>query len=71
MLVVVIDGGESAEEQAGDVRENGSAAWGDTSFGEEIIESSEGVVDALGPLEIEASRVSASRKLTARFCAAW
>jgi hypothetical protein len=28
-------------------------AWGDASFGEEIVESAEGVVDALRPLEIE------------------
>ena len=33
--------------------ENGGAARRDASFGEEIVESAEGVVDALGPLEIE------------------
>jgi hypothetical protein len=53
VLVVVIDGGECAEEQAADVGEDGSAAWGDASFGEEIVEGAEGVVDALRPLEIE------------------
>jgi hypothetical protein len=53
MLVVVIDGGEGAEEQAADVGEHGGAAGRDASFGEEIVESAEGVVDALGPLEIE------------------
>jgi hypothetical protein len=53
MLVVVIDGGEGAEEQAADVNEDGGAAWGDASFGDEIVEGAEGVVDALGPLEIE------------------
>jgi hypothetical protein len=53
MLVVVIDGGEGAEEQAADVREDGSAAGRDASFSEKIVESAEGVVDALRPLEIE------------------
>jgi hypothetical protein len=53
VLVVVIDGGEGAEEQAADVSEDGGAAGRDASFGEEIIESAEGVVHALGPLEIE------------------
>ena len=52
MLVVVLDGGEGAEEQAADVGENGGAAWGDAAFGEEIVEDAEGVVDALRPLEI-------------------
>jgi hypothetical protein len=35
------------------VGEDGGAAWRDASFGEEMVESAEGVVDALGPLEIE------------------
>ena len=52
MLVVVLDGGEGAEEQAADVGENGGAARGDAAFGEEIVEDGEGVVDALRPLEI-------------------
>ena len=33
--------------------EDGGPAWRDASFGEEIVESTKGVVDALGPLEIE------------------
>src|SRR5712692_9073640 len=53
MLVVVIDGGEGAEEQAADVGEDGGAAGRDGSFGQEIVESAERVVYALGPLEIE------------------
>jgi hypothetical protein len=53
MLVVVLDGGEGAEEQAADVGEDGGAARGDAAFGEEIVEDAEGVVDALRPLEIE------------------
>ena len=52
MLVVVLDGGKGAEEQAADVGENGGAARGDAAFGEEIVEDAEGVVDALRPLEI-------------------
>jgi hypothetical protein len=44
MLVVVINGGEGAEEQAADVGEHGGAAGRDASFGEEIVESAEGVV---------------------------
>jgi hypothetical protein len=53
MLVVVIDGGEGAEEEAADVGEDGGPARRDASFGKEIVESAEGVVDALKPLEIE------------------
>jgi hypothetical protein len=53
ILVVVIDGGEGAEEQAANVGEDGGAAGRDASFGEELVESAEGVVDALESLEIE------------------
>jgi hypothetical protein len=52
ILFVVLDGGECAEEQAADVGKDGSAARGDAAFGEEDVESAEGVVDALGPLKI-------------------
>lgn len=52
MLVVVVDGGECAEEQAADVGEDGGTSRGDAAFSEEDVESAEGVVDALGPLKI-------------------
>src|ERR1700686_2853721 len=52
VLVVVVDGGEGTQEKAADVGEDGGAARGDAAFGEEIVESAEGVVDTLGPLEI-------------------
>jgi hypothetical protein len=46
------DGGEGAEEQAGDVGESGGAASGDLAAGEETKEMGEGMVDALGGLEV-------------------
>jgi hypothetical protein len=44
--------GEGTEEQAGDVGESGGAAGGDLSAGEKFVECGEGVVDALGVLEV-------------------
>jgi hypothetical protein len=49
---LVLDGGEGAEEQAGDVGESGGAAGGDVASGEETKEMGEGMVDALGGLEV-------------------
>jgi hypothetical protein len=43
---------EGAEEQAGDVGESGGAASGDVATGEQPKEMGEGMVDALGSLEI-------------------
>jgi hypothetical protein len=54
-LVVVellVDRGEGAEEQAGDVSEAGGAATGDVAAGGEPKEMGEGMVDALGSLEV-------------------
>jgi hypothetical protein len=50
--VTVADVRKSAEEQAGDVGEPSGAARGDLSAGEEFVEGGEGVVDALGILEV-------------------
>jgi hypothetical protein len=47
-----VDGGEGAEEQAGDIGESGGAARGDAPAREEFVEGGEGVVDALGVLEV-------------------
>jgi hypothetical protein len=49
---LLVDGGEGAEEQAGDVGESGGAASGDVAAGEEPKEMGEGMVDALGGLEV-------------------
>jgi hypothetical protein len=49
--MVVVDRGQGAEEEAADVGEDGGAAGRDASFGEEIVESAEGVIDALRILE--------------------
>jgi len=49
---LIADGGEGAEEQAGDVGESGGASRGDLSAGEEFVECGEGVIDALGVLEV-------------------
>jgi hypothetical protein len=49
---LAVNGGQGAEEQAGDVGESGGAAWGDLSAGEELVEGGEGVIDALGILEV-------------------
>jgi len=49
---MVIHGGEGAEDQAGDVGESGSAASGDMAAGEKAEEVGEGMVDALGGLEV-------------------
>jgi hypothetical protein len=68
VLVVVIDGGEGAEEQAADVGEDGSAAGRDASFSEKIVESAEGVVDALGPLEIEGVAGECFAEVNGPFC---
>jgi hypothetical protein len=48
---VVVDSRESAEEEAADVGEDGSATGGDASLREEGVEGAEGIVDALGVLE--------------------
>jgi hypothetical protein len=50
-LIVGVDGGEGAEEQAVDVRKNGGAARGDVVLGEKLVQIAQGVVDALGGLE--------------------
>ena len=50
--VTVADVSKSAEEQAGDVGESSGAARGDLSAGEKFVECGEGVVDALGILEV-------------------
>jgi hypothetical protein len=49
---LLVNGGEGAEEQAGDVGESGGAASGDVAAGEEPKEMGEGMVDALGGLEV-------------------
>jgi hypothetical protein len=49
---LILDGGEGAEEQAGDVGESSGAAGGDVAAGEETKEIGEGMVDALGSLEV-------------------
>jgi hypothetical protein len=49
---VFVDGGEGAEEQAGDVGKSGSATRGDASTGEEFVEGGEGAIDALRVLEV-------------------
>jgi hypothetical protein len=49
---LLVDGGEGAEEQASDVGKSGGAAGGDVAAGEEPKEMSEGMIDALGGLEI-------------------
>src|SRR5260370_42460217 len=51
-LIVGVDGGEGAEEQAVDVSQNGGAARGYVVLGQELVEVAEGVVDALGGLEV-------------------
>jgi hypothetical protein len=43
---------ERAEEQAADVGENGGTARGDAVLGQEFVEVAEGMVDALGGLEV-------------------
>jgi len=48
---VGVDGGEGAEKQAADVRENGGAARGDAVLRQELVEVHEGMVDALRGLE--------------------
>jgi hypothetical protein len=50
-LIVRVDGGEGAEEQAVDISQNGGAARGYVVLGQELVEVAEGVVDALGGLE--------------------
>src|SRR5258708_27609789 len=50
-LIVGVDGGEGAKEQAVDVSQNGGAARGYGILGQELVEVAEGVVDALGGLE--------------------
>jgi hypothetical protein len=49
---VFVDGGQGAEEQAGDVGESSGAARRDASTGEKFVEGGEGVIDALGILEV-------------------
>jgi hypothetical protein len=52
--VVVIDGFVAAEDEMGDVSEDGGATGRDTSCGDELIKGNEGVVDLLGELEVVA-----------------
>jgi len=54
-IVVVVDGGEGAEEQAGDVGEGGGAAGGDAIAGDEFIKLAEGMVDTLSGLKLDGS----------------
>jgi hypothetical protein len=49
---LVLDAGEGAEEQAGDVGKSGGAAGRDASAGEKFVECGERVIDALGVLEV-------------------
>lgn len=49
--MIGVDGGESTELEAVDESEDGGAAGGDVVVGEEDVEVTEGVVDALGGLE--------------------
>src|SRR5216683_1314569 len=46
-----VDCRQGAEEQVADIGEDGGAARGDTALGQERVEGSEGIVDALGVLE--------------------
>lgn len=50
--IAVADVRKGAEEQAGDVGKSGGAARGDLPAGEKFVECGEGVVDALGVLEV-------------------
>jgi len=50
--VVVVDGGEGAEEEAVDESEDSGAARGDAVGGKEAVDIGEGEVDALGGLKI-------------------
>src|SRR5579859_7223198 len=63
IFLVVVDGGEGAEQEVGDVGEDGGAAWGDAAFGEEMVEGAEGVVDALGPLKGEGAGGKSGREI--------
>ena len=49
---LIVDGGEGAEEQAGDVGESGGATGGDLAADEEAKEMGQGMVDALGGLKV-------------------
>jgi hypothetical protein len=49
---LVLDAGQGAEEQAGDVGESSGAAGGDVAAGQETKKISEGMVDSLGGLEV-------------------
>ena len=51
-IELVLDAGQSAEKQAGDVGESSGAAGGDVAAGEETKEMGEGMVDALGGLKV-------------------
>jgi hypothetical protein len=60
---VAVDGGEGAEEHAGNVGESGGAAWGDASAGEEFVEGREGViVMPWGSWKSQASSMSSVEK---------
>jgi hypothetical protein len=52
VVELLVDGRESSEEQAGDVGESDGASSGDLAAGEEPKEMGEGMVDALGGLEV-------------------
>ena len=52
ILVIVVNGGEGAEEEAVDVSQNGSAARGYAIGGKKAIDIGYGEVDALGGLKI-------------------
>jgi hypothetical protein len=59
---MLVDSGESAKEQAGDVGESGGAASGDVAAGEVAKEMGEGMVDALGVWKSSALSASRSAK---------
>src|ERR1700740_185308 len=52
--VVVVDGFVAAEDEMGDVSEDGGATGRDASCSDELIKGNEGVVDLLGELEVVA-----------------
>ena len=51
ILIVGVNGGEGAEEQAVDIRQDGGAARRDAVLSQKLVQVAESVVDALGGLE--------------------
>src|SRR6266849_7389350 len=50
-IKIGVDCGQGAEEQVADIGEDAGAARGDAALGQERVQGSEGIVDALGVLE--------------------